>query len=39
VLMDHYLRYRAQCGDVVSPTPVITGGASAEGAPARDAAT
>jgi len=26
VLMDHYLRYRAQCGDVVSPTPVITAG-------------
>jgi len=24
VLMDHYLRHRAQCGDVVSPTPVIT---------------
>jgi chorismate synthase len=24
VLMDHYLRFRAQCGDVVSPTPVIT---------------
>jgi chorismate synthase len=32
VLMDHYLRYRAQCADVVSPTPVITGGASARGA-------
>jgi chorismate synthase len=36
VLMDHYLRHRAQCGDVVSATPVITaagsssGGASAE---------
>jgi chorismate synthase len=26
VLMDHYLRHRAQCGDVVSPTPVITAG-------------
>src|SRR5580692_3912668 len=24
VLMDHYLRHRAQCGDVVSSTPVIT---------------
>ncbi|HTB28921.1 MAG TPA: chorismate synthase [Steroidobacteraceae bacterium] len=24
VLMDHYLRHRAQCGDVVSATPVIT---------------
>jgi chorismate synthase len=24
VLMDHYLRRRAQCADVVSPTPVIT---------------
>src|SRR5271154_5155755 len=24
VLMDHYLRYRAQCADVVSGTPVIT---------------
>ena len=24
VLMDHYLRNRAQCGDVVSPTPDIT---------------
>ena len=24
VLMDHYLRHRAQCGDVVSTTPVIT---------------
>jgi chorismate synthase len=24
VLMDHYLRFRAQCGDVVSATPVIT---------------
>ncbi|HUX73644.1 MAG TPA: chorismate synthase [Steroidobacteraceae bacterium] len=24
VLMDHYLRHRAQCGDVVSMTPVIT---------------
>jgi chorismate synthase len=44
VLMDHYLRFRAQCADVVSPTPVITrgapaGGASAGGSPARDAAT
>jgi chorismate synthase len=44
VLMDHYLRHRAQCADVVSPTPVITGGASARGAPAggasaKDAAT
>jgi chorismate synthase len=29
VLMDHYLRFRAQCADVVSPTPVITGGTSA----------
>ena len=27
VLMDHYLRFRAQCADVASPTPVITGGA------------
>ncbi len=26
VLMDHYLRHRAQCGDVVSPTPDITAG-------------
>ena len=25
VLMDHALRHRAQCGDVVSPTPVIPG--------------
>jgi chorismate synthase len=24
VLMDHHLRHRAQCADVVSPTPVIT---------------
>lgn len=24
VLMDHYLRHRGQCADVVSPTPVIT---------------
>jgi chorismate synthase len=24
VLMDHYLRHRAQCGDVHSTTPVIT---------------
>ncbi len=24
VLMDHYLRHRAQCGDVISTTPVIT---------------
>jgi chorismate synthase len=24
VLMDHYLRFRAQCGDVVRRTPVIT---------------
>jgi len=24
VLMDHYLRHRAQCGDVASPTPNIT---------------
>jgi chorismate synthase len=24
VPMDHYLRFRAQCADVVSPTPVIT---------------
>ena len=24
VLMDHALRHRAQCGDVASPTPVIT---------------
>jgi chorismate synthase len=24
VLMDHYLRHRAQCADVVSGTPVIT---------------
>ncbi len=24
VLMDHCLRYRAQCADVVSTTPVIT---------------
>jgi chorismate synthase len=23
VLMDHYLRHRAQCADVASPTPVI----------------
>jgi hypothetical protein len=22
--MDHYLRHRAQCADVVSATPVIT---------------
>ncbi len=25
VLMDHVLRHRAQCAEVVSPTPVITG--------------
>jgi chorismate synthase len=25
VLMDHLLRHRAQCADVTSPTPVITG--------------
>ena len=24
VLMDHYLRFRAQCADVVGTTPVIT---------------
>ncbi|HVC01781.1 MAG TPA: chorismate synthase [Steroidobacteraceae bacterium] len=24
VLMDHHLRHRAQCGEVVSPTPIIT---------------
>jgi chorismate synthase len=24
VLMDHYLRFRAQCADVVCATPVIT---------------
>jgi chorismate synthase len=24
VLMDHYLRWRAQCGDVVRTTPDIT---------------
>ena len=24
VLMDHYLRFRAQCGDVVRTTPVVT---------------
>jgi hypothetical protein len=24
VLMDHFLRHRAQCADVTSPTPVIT---------------
>lgn len=23
VLMDHYLKFRAQCGDVISPTPVL----------------
>jgi chorismate synthase len=26
VLMDHYLRHRAQCADVVASTPVITAG-------------
>ncbi len=26
VLMDHYLRHRAQCADVVAATPVITAG-------------
>ncbi len=26
VLMDHYLRFRAQCADVICPTPVITRG-------------
>jgi len=26
VLMDHYLRFRAQCADVVGTTPVITAG-------------
>src|SRR5689334_280109 len=34
VLMDHVLRHRAQCGDVVSPTPRI-----AAAAPARKAAS
>ena len=34
VLMDHYLRFRAQCGDVASPTPAIARGAPARGAPA-----
>jgi hypothetical protein len=24
VLMDHYLRFRAQCADVIVTTPVIT---------------
>jgi hypothetical protein len=24
VLMDHYLRFRAQCADVIGTTPVIT---------------
>jgi hypothetical protein len=24
VLMDHYLRHRAQCADVVGTTPIIT---------------
>jgi hypothetical protein len=24
VLMDHYLRFRAQCADVIRTTPVIT---------------
>jgi hypothetical protein len=24
VLMDHYLRHRGQCADVISTTPVIT---------------
>ena len=24
VMMDHYLRHRAQCADVVTATPVIT---------------
>ena len=28
VLMDHYLRFRAQCADVVATTPVITAGAA-----------
>jgi len=28
VIMDHALRHRAQCGDVVSGTPVITGGSN-----------
>jgi chorismate synthase len=28
VLMDHYLRFRAQCADVVGTTPVITRGRS-----------
>jgi chorismate synthase len=23
VLMDHYLRHRAQCGDVVPPAPLL----------------
>jgi len=35
VLMDHYLRFRAQCADVVSTTPVIT--AAARGAGERGA--
>jgi hypothetical protein len=29
VLMDHVLRHRAQCGDVVSPTPRIPASADA----------
>ena len=32
VLMDHYLRFRAQCGDVVSSTPAIAGAPAATGA-------
>ncbi len=30
VLMDHYLRFRAQCGDVVRTTPVITAAGHAQ---------
>jgi chorismate synthase len=33
VLMDHYLRFRAQCADVVSGTPVITAAARPPGYP------
>jgi chorismate synthase len=31
VLMDHYLRFRAQCADVIGTTPVITASTSRDG--------
>jgi chorismate synthase len=37
VLMDHYLRFRAQCADVVRTTPVITAATRVAGARSRKA--